>query len=128
MVALHVMIAWVGIFLGFVSGAVMGLFFRQPDWLGGYASWARRMVRLGHISFFGMACVNFAYALTIIVGPLKAAPVLPWASGLLVAGAVGMPLFCFLAAWRAYFRHLFFIPVLCLLVSAGAVLICLCAA
>ena len=46
--------AWIGILLGFVAGVVLGFFFHREDWLGGYHSWRRRMVRLGHISFFGI--------------------------------------------------------------------------
>lgn len=29
-----------------LSGITLGLFFHNPQWLGGYGSWQRRMVRL----------------------------------------------------------------------------------
>jgi len=47
---------WLGILAGVVSGCAIGLFFHRADWLGGYASFRRRMTRLGHISFFGLGC------------------------------------------------------------------------
>ena len=100
--------AWIGLLLGCVAGAVPGLFFHKPEWLGGYGSWARRLVRLAHISFFGLGFINLAAALTAVALGLKGG--LAAASGLLLAGAVLMPLVCYLSAWRAGFRHLFFLP------------------
>lgn len=105
--------AWVGILLGFISGAAIGLFFHRKDWLGGYSARSRRMVRLGHISFFGLAIINFFYALS--ASKLSLFPGSPLASWLFICGAVTMPTICFLTAWRPFFRHLFFIPVLSLI-------------
>lgn len=103
--------AWIGILLGCVAGAVQGLFFHREDWLGGYGSWPRRMLRLGHISFFGIAFINLAFALT--------GERVIWPSRLLIAGAIGMPLICYLSAINGRFRHLFAVPVLSLSVAAG---------
>jgi hypothetical protein len=99
---------WIGIFLGLCAGAVEGLFFHEESWRGGYGSWRRRMVRLGHISFFGIGFINLAYALSLAPLGIDNPAVLP--SILLVAGAAGMPLVCYLSAYRKPFRHLFFIP------------------
>ncbi len=114
--------AWAGILLGFVAGAVQGMGFHRDDWLDGYASWPRRLTRLGHISFFGIAFVNVAFALTVNSVPQTS----PWlrgavsvASGLLILGAITMPLVCYLAAFEKRFRHLFFIPVTCLIIAAS---------
>jgi len=52
---LNLWAAWVGILLGMFSGAAQGLFFHRADWLDGYGSWARRLIRLGQISLFGLA-------------------------------------------------------------------------
>jgi len=101
---------WAGMFLGVASGAVIGLFFHREDWMGGYASYRRRLTRLGHISFFGLALVNFCFAFTQSVTPLAA----PWsviAMWSFLVGAATMPAVCFLSAWRKPFRHLFFVPV-----------------
>ena len=101
---------WLGMLLGVVSGAVIGLFFHREDWMGGYASYRRRLTRLGHISFFGLALVNFCFAFTQAVLPLAAAwsHLTMWS---FLIGAATMPTVCFLSAWRKPFRHLFFIPV-----------------
>lgn len=103
-------IGWAGMLLGVISGAVIGLCFHREDWMGGYGSYRRRLTRLGHISFFGLAFVNFCFAFTQSQLPLRP----PWGTvammGLII-GAVTMPAICFLSAWRKPFRHLFFIPV-----------------
>ncbi len=108
--------AWIGIVFGFIAGAVVGLFFHQEDWAGGYSSWTRRMVRLGHISFFGIAFINLAYALSIRVFQIHLTTALP--SYLFLLGAVTMPSICFLSAYKKGFRHLFPIPVISLLTGA----------
>jgi hypothetical protein len=62
--ALHILAGWIGVSLGVLTGAVFGLAFHKENWLGGYNSWTRRMLRLGHISFFGIAFLNFMFAIT----------------------------------------------------------------
>jgi hypothetical protein len=118
---LNLLAGWIGVLGGVVSGAIIGLFFHREDWVGGYGSFPRRLLRLGHISFFGIGFLNFALALTFAAVSLSPANV-QVASYAMVAGAVTMPLLCFLTAWRKAFRHLFFIPVLSILVSALAVI------
>lgn len=117
---LNLLAGWVGVLGGVISGAVIGLFFHRDDWAGGYGSFPRRMLRLGHISFFGIGFLNFALGLTVAVVSLPPIHVQA-ASYAMIAGAISMPLLCFLTAWRKPFRHLFFIPVLSVLISATAV-------
>ncbi len=107
--------AWIGILAGCIAGAIPGLFFYRQDWLGGYASWPRRMIRLGHISFFGIAFINLAFALTWQAVKIETDMAL--SSVLFVAAAVLMPLICYLSAFKPVFRHLFFIPVLSVLIG-----------
>ena len=102
--------AWAGFLLGCLAGAVSGLFFHDVDWIGGYASWPRRLIRLAHIAFFGVGLLNLSFALSAHALGLESG--LRVTSGLLIVGAVTMPLVCYLSAWKAFFRHLFFIPVL----------------
>jgi len=116
-VALNLWAAWIGILLGFISGAAAGMGFHRENWLGGYGSWRRRMIRLGHISFFGLAFVNLAYALTVRTMDLS--EINPATPLLLIIGAIAMPTVCFLAAWRQPFRHLFLIPVTALILGVG---------
>ena len=101
---------WIGMFSGVVSGAVIGLFFHRPDWMGGYGSFRRRLTRLGHISFFGLAFVNLAFVITHDILTITA-PWAHWAGVSLIVGAITMPACCFLTAWRKSFRRFFFIPV-----------------
>lgn len=114
---LNLKVAWSAILIGLVSGTLIGLFFHQADWLGGYGSWRRRMLRLGHVAFFGTAFLNLAFCLSAAHLRLQPAPRLAVAGFAL--GAVAMPLVCFLSAWRESFRHLFFIPVISLIVAAA---------
>ena len=107
--------AWIGILLGSVAGALQGLFFRRDDWLGGYGSWRRRMFRLGHVSFFGLAFINVAFTLTVRTLGIEEG--VTWTSRLFILGAITMPLLCYLSAFRDSTRHLFFIPVLSVIVG-----------
>ncbi len=118
----NLLAGWIGIVLGFVAGAVAGLFFWREEWLGGYGSWRPRMVRLGHISFFGLGFINILFAITVSALDLPRSRGLIWSSSLLIAGAITMPVVCYVAAWRMNLRHLFPIPVACLL-SAVVILI-----
>ena len=112
---------WVGMLMGVVSGAVVGMWFHEEHWLGGYGSWRRRMLRLGHIAFFGIGILNVLYAVTVArLGWEVRWPVGSW--GLAGAGVL-MPGVCFLSAWRKPMRHLFFVPVVCVAVGIGGLLI-----
>jgi len=115
----NLLAGWVGIFLGFLAGALPGLFFWMDDWLGGYGSWRRRLVRLAHVAFFGLGFINILFALSVAGLGLAASAPLGWSSGLLVAGAAAMPAVCYLAAWRQPLRHLFFIPVTCMVLGVA---------
>ncbi len=106
----NTIVAWIGMLAGVCTGSIAGLFFQREEWLGGYASWRRRLMRLGHIALFGIALINLAYAL-----PVHA---LGWpgtrgASLALIVANFLMPLVCYLAAWRKPFRWLFALPVGC---------------
>jgi len=99
---------WSGFLAGAVTGALMGLFFHRENWLGGYGSFPRRMIRLGHIACFGLGLINILFALT--AATLGASTAANIASTLLIVGMVTMPLNCFMTAWKTTFRHLFFVP------------------
>jgi hypothetical protein len=64
---LNLLVAWLWILLGFVSGMLLGLFFHHEKWLGGYASFKRRLYRFAHISFFGLGAVNLLLCLTTVL-------------------------------------------------------------
>lgn len=114
-------VVWYGMLLGVVSGAVIGLFFHREDWMGGYQSYRRRLSRLGHISFFGLAFVNLAAVFTMYMGVINLTHIAVAVPAFTI-GAATMPTVCFLSAWRKPFRHLFFIPVLGVLVGVVSLL------
>jgi len=118
---LNLLAAWIGILLGFLSGMVLGLFFRSEDWLGGYASFKRRMYRLAHISLFGLGAVNLFFWLT--VKALSASgPWLAAASWMFITGAITMPICCVLMAHWPKLHMIFAIPVVSLLVGGALTL------
>jgi hypothetical protein len=120
--SLHLLAAWVGFLCGALSGAAVGLFFHREDWLGGYSSFPRRLIRLGHISFFGLGLLNALFALTVAVVPVPELLGRLASIGLLT-GAVTMPLCCFASAWRKPLRCLFPIPVTSLLGAVSLIVL-----
>ncbi|MEI6491512.1 MAG: hypothetical protein WCO94_03105 [Verrucomicrobiota bacterium] len=106
---------WWLILASFATGAAIGLGFHREDFLGGYGSFRRRLVRLGHIALAALGGLNVLYGLAPV--PVNAVP--GW---LLLAGGIAMPVVCFLSAWRDGFRHLFFIPVVLLLSGVGLII------
>jgi hypothetical protein len=110
--------AWCWFFMGLASGTIQGLWFHRENWLGGYDSWPRRLTRLGHIAFFGTGLLNLCFAFTVLLLGVEG-QLVRWASPLLILGAVSMSTVCYLCAWRKPLRHLFFIPVVSLLVGVG---------
>jgi len=112
--------AWIAFLLGSLAGLFTGLYFHREDWLGGYGTWPRRMVRLGHIAFFGLGLLNLAFVLTVRLREIEHGIALP--SILLIVGAVTMPLVCYLSAMRTAFRQLFALPALSVTIALAAFL------
>lgn len=110
--------AWAWMLLGLLSGVLLGLGFHKDAFLGGYSGWRRRLLRLGHISFFGTGLLNLFAALTWKVFALDDAA-MGWSAWLLIVGAVAMPTVCVLCAWKKPLRHLFPVPVLTLIGGTG---------
>jgi len=108
---------WWLILAAFVSGAGIGMGFHREDFLGGYGSFRRRLLRLGHIALAALGTFNVVYG-------MGAHGRFSWlASPLLLAGAVAMPAVCFLSAWREGFRRLFFVPVVLLITGVLATIL-----
>jgi hypothetical protein len=105
---------WSLILAAFVSGAGIGLFFHRPDFLGGYDSFRRRLLRLGHIALAALGMMNVLYGLS----PWPTGPDAERASLCFIAGGVAMPVVCFLTAWEERFRHAFCVPVTALVLAA----------
>lgn len=112
---------WALVLTGFVSGAALGLGFDRESFLGGYASWRRRLLRLGHIACVALGILQMLVALSpagAASGPLASACFLLWR-----LGAFSMPAVCFLSAWRPAFRHVFAVPVVSLCSAAVLTLV-----
>ncbi|MDB6059233.1 MAG: hypothetical protein JWO95_3077 [Verrucomicrobiales bacterium] len=118
MANINLITAWVWIGLGFLSGLGLGLGFDREHWLGGYASWKRRLYRLGHISFFGLGMVNLLFYFTARTMP-SGDSFAAIASIGFVAGAFTMPVCCLVMAHFPKAKMLFALPVLSLLIAGG---------
>jgi hypothetical protein len=121
---INLLLGWVWLTLGFLSGLGLGLFFHREDWLGGYAGLRRRLYRLAHISFFGLGVVNLCFYVT--VRALSASEqLLAVASGCFLAGALSMPVCCLLMAHFPRTRLLFAVPVSSLLLGGALTMVML---
>lgn len=107
---------WALVLSAFVTGAVLGLFFHRDDFLGGYPSFRRRIIRLGHIAQAALGMMNVLYGLS--PWPAEVQPEALAASVAFVVGGLSMPTICFLTGWKKGFRHWFFIPVTALALGA----------
>jgi hypothetical protein len=112
----NLIFAWLWILAGFLSGMGLGLKFQNEHWLGGYASFKRRMYRLGHISFFGLGATNLLFYLTVKDSQLTGFG--SAASIAFIIGGASMPVCCWLIAWKAKTQALFAVPVLSLISAA----------
>jgi hypothetical protein len=106
---------WLLVLAGFATGALIGLGFHRAEFLGGYASLRRRMLRLGHIALAALGMMNVMFSLSAWPAPGSSAAAT--ASLAFVVGGVTMPAACFLTAWREPFRHVFAIPVVALFIA-----------
>lgn len=113
---------WIWVLAGLLAGLALGLRFQREDWLGGYASHPRRLIRLGHISFLGLGILNILFALGSARARLapQACEIASWA---LIAGGVTMPACCALMAWKRALQPLFAVPVVSLVLAAALIVL-----
>jgi hypothetical protein len=111
---------WIWITAGLVSGMVLGLGFARENFLGGYGSWKRRLLRLGHIAQVMLGVMNVLFEMSrerMVVAPVWV-DAAAWG---MVTGAVLMPTVCALAAFDKRAMALFGIPVIALIGSSAIV-------
>lgn len=120
LVSLHWYAGWSMVLAGLLVGSVLGLFFHRDDFLGGYASFRRRLLRLGHIALVALGLFNVVFGLSLEAGGSPT-----WhqqASWSLLIGSVAMPFFCFLTVWHKPFRLGFVLPVVALVLAVVCIL------
>jgi len=110
---------WGLILAGFLTGAWLGARFHDDGFLGGYGSFRRRIVRLGHIACVALGMLNVLFAAAVPASRAHQG----LAGALLIAGGIAMPLTCFLTGWRSVWRRLFVLPVAALVAAAVLVLL-----
>ena len=105
---------WGGISFGFLAGAILGLFVKKPEWLGGYPTEARKYIRLGHIAMVALGMINVLLAFT-----LKSGFEIPAMTQLLfIVGLIGMPISCFITAAKPIAFYLFPVPAMSLFIGS----------
>lgn len=105
--------------IGILLGAPMALAFLKADWLGGYGSLDRRLLRLSHIAFIMLSLLNVIYGYAMQTGAIEG----PWERPALLhlmIGSILLPLTLLAGIFAK--RALWFLPVPFLQVFAATVL------
>lgn len=113
-------VAWAGMAVGAALGMVLGLWsfdgpLPVPAFLGDYGSTARRLMRLGHIAFFGLGFINLLLARELPALPARTRRL---AGASMNFGNLGLPLTLLVASAIPPVKYLMVLP-------AGAVLLAL---
>lgn len=111
--------ALIGLPLGLVVGAGLGLVARREDGWGGYASFERRATRLGHVAAVMLPALSGLYSI-LLSGADVAASALAAGAVLWIAGGVLLPVALFAAAWRRRLVPVVPIPAMALVAGAAA--------
>jgi hypothetical protein len=118
--AINEAFGWAWVVLGFVTGAMLGMGFSREGFLGGYDSWRRRLVRLGHIALIALGVLNILFAHSagrfVFVFETAWVQVASWS---LIAGAVLMPAACVLVAFVPRAKPVFVLPIVTLVTGAS---------
>lgn len=66
-VSLNLAVGWCSLAVGAITGLVLGIWsfggpIPVPEWIGEYDTLPRRLLRLGHIAFFGLGVLNIMLA------------------------------------------------------------------
>lgn len=113
---MSVVIGWCLISIGFLTGGIFGLLAQNENWLGGYASRPRRLVRLGHIALVALGALNVVWPLTTTAA--KSTSLTPVISTAFMTGGLLMGPVCFLTAFWWPGRVAFLIPSTALILGA----------
>ena len=105
-------VAWTGMAIGAALGMLLGLWsfdgpFPVPGFLGEYDETARRLMRLGHIAFFGLGFINLLLARELDALPERTRRL---AGTAMNVGNLGLPLTLVVASIVAPVKYLMAIP------------------
>lgn len=101
---------WACILASVLMGLWMGIRFQQENWLGGYGTLARRMVRLAHIALAALGIVNIEFGRSVGELALSSGLVHTISFAFIVA-AVSMPACCLLIAKKSRRFEMFALPI-----------------
>jgi cytochrome b561 len=121
----NIRFGWIWILVGLLVGAVMGMWSfngPMPSPVGDYASLPRRMLRLSHIAFIALAFMNILYGYEIEKTKLTQS-MKRLGSGLMISGAVLMPLFLLSAVFYEQLKYLTAISATLLIVAVAIITI-----
>ena len=107
---------WACILASVAMGLWMGIAFQHENWLGGYGTLPRRMVRLAHIALAALGLINIEFGRSAGELALSAGAMRTVSTAFMVA-AVSMPACCLLIAAKVRRFEIFALPVLSLAVG-----------
>ncbi len=115
-------VGWVSLAVGAGTGLILGLWsfdgpMAAPAWIGEYGDTSRRMVRLGHIAFFGLGILNILLAREL---PRLSDRTRHIASPAMNFGNAFLPLTLFAAAAYPPLKYIMPIPALVVFVALFA--------
>jgi len=111
---LNVTFGWLWINGGIISGMIMGLWsfagpLKCPPGMEEYSSLRRRFIRLGHVAFIALPILNILLGREL--DSMNISDLLKYtASYAMIFTAVGMPLGCFVAAFKNSFKYFLILP------------------
>lgn len=106
---INIKFGWFWLFIGLLQAIWIGLYAFSPEWLGGYASLSRRLLRLSHIAFMALSLTNILYGLCIDSVNLSKSLKKIGSYSMIIA-AISMPTICLLTISNNFFELFFFIP------------------
>lgn len=107
-------VGWSSLAIGAITGLVLGMWsfggpIPVPEMVGNYDALPRRLLRLGHIAFFGLGILNIMLARQL-GSRHRSEPSMRLALGAMNFGNVGLPLTLIVAAFFEPAKYLMSVP------------------
>jgi len=119
---INIIFGWAWMCLGFIFGMTLGMWAEEEKWLGGYASIARRYLRLAHVAFIALSVINILYGKEIgsVALPTYIENI---GSALMIFGAAGVPIACISTAFYRKAKYFLPLPALAMLIGTAILVI-----